>query len=165
MKEKDIYQFSENIFKNMGKDGALLTAGNHDTYNTMTIGWATIGVIWGKNVLTCYVRKSRFTYQFMEENDLFTVSFYDNQYKDCLTYLGSRSGRNEDKVKATNMTPLYVEDTVTFQEARVTFVCKKLYYQDLDSTKINEVIQGRYYPRGDFHRFYIGEIVKIIEKE
>ncbi|HOH18676.1 MAG TPA: flavin reductase family protein, partial [Bacilli bacterium] len=80
MKESKDFQFTENLFKNLGQDYALLTAGVENDFNTMTVGWATFGVIWGKNVITCYVRPSRFTYEFMEKNDYFTLSFYDARF-------------------------------------------------------------------------------------
>ena len=165
MKEIDIYQYHENVFKNVGKDYALLTSGTIDHFNTMTVGWATFGVVWGKNVVQCFVRPSRFTYQFMEKNEYFTLSFYDSTYKTQLAYLGSHSGKNEDKVKLVGFSPITIDDSITFQEARITFLCKKIYYQNLDDTKITNQIKDRYYPRGDFHRFYIGEIIKVVNNQ
>ena len=163
MKNK-IYQFSENIFKIVGKDSALLTAGSKSGFNTMTIGWATVGVLWGRNVFICFVRPSRYTYQFMESTDIFTVSFFDETYNNKLTYLGSHSGRDEDKVKKCNLTPVFLEQGVTFEEARMVFVCKKIYNQDLDQNLISENIKVRYYPKDDYHRMYVGEIIDYFEK-
>lgn len=97
--KNNIYDFSENIFKIVGKDSALLAAGTISNFNVMTIGWATLGVLWSRNVLICFVRPSRYTYEFMEKSDVFTVSFYDESYDNKLRYLGSHSGRDEDKVK------------------------------------------------------------------
>ena len=149
----------------MANDWALLTAGKKEDFNTMTIGWLTEGIIWGKNVLTCYVRSSRHTYSFMEEYDHFTVSFYDNCYKKDLAYLGAVSGRSENKVEKVGFNPLEVTNSVTFKEARMTILCKKIYYQDMDSTKLHDFGIEKYYPRGDYHRFYIGEIEKIYIKD
>lgn len=165
MREIDIYEFQDNYFKSVGKDYALLTAGNEANFNTMTVAWATFGVVWGKNVITCYVRHSRYTYEFMEKNDYFTLSFYNSDFKSQLNYLGSHSGRNENKVKNVGFTPFVCENCISFNEARVTFLCKKIYHQDLDDSQISNEIKERYYPRGDFHRFYVGEIIKILSKE
>ncbi|MDD4076986.1 MAG: flavin reductase [Bacilli bacterium] len=162
--QNKIYQFSENIFKIVGKDSALLTAGTPSGFNTMTIGWATIGVLWGRNVLICFVRPSRYTFQFMENTDVFTVSFFDEIYNNKLVYLGSHSGRDEDKVKKCNLTPEYLAQGITFDEARLAFVCKKIYCQDLEQELIAEKIKVRYYPQGDYHRMYIGEIIDYLEK-
>jgi len=165
MKEKELFEFNENIFKIVGKDTALLTAGDLSSFNTMTIAWATLGVIWGKNVITCYVRPSRHTYGFIEKADTFTITFYDDNYKNKLSYLGTHSGRDEDKVKKCNLTPVKSNgNSVYFEEARLTFVCKKIYFQDLDRDQITDQIKERYYPKKDFHRFYVGEIIQCLEK-
>ena len=163
MIKKDINQFNENFFKMIGQDYALLSAGSVDKFNTMTIGWATIGYIWGKNVLTCYVRPSRHTYLFTESNDYFTVAFFDESFKKTLNYLGAKSGRDEDKVKKCDLNVMEIDNSISFKEARLTIVCKKIYHQDLDPAQIPDEVKARYYPKGDFHRFYIGEVINIYE--
>lgn len=163
MREINLNDFNENVFK-IGKEAALVTAGKINNYNTMTIGWATFGFIWGKCVLTCYVRPSRYTYKFMEENEYFTVSFYDTKYKKQLGYLGTKSGRDLNKVKEVDFHPIVLDyNTTSFNEARITFICKKIYYQDLDEGRIIEDVKKRYYNTDDYHRTYYGEIIKCIE--
>lgn len=122
----------------------------------------TSGDYLGKETLTVYVRPSRYTYEFMEKNDYFTVSFFNSEYKKALGFLGTKSGRDFDKVKEVDFHPITVENSVTFSEARVTFVLKKIYQQDLDSSSITEEIKKRYYGDNCYHRFYIGEIIEII---
>lgn len=157
------------LFEVINKDKALLTAGTIDDFNTMTIGWLSAGVIWGKNTLTVYVRPSRYTYKFMENNDYFTVSFYDQKYFDKIIYLGRVSGRDEPKVAKIDFTPIEVDKSTTFKEARLTVVCKKIYYQDMDEKQLHANGIEKYYPNDDFkplekyHRTYIGEIVRIFE--
>lgn len=164
MKEITITEYKDNLFEVMKSEWALLTAGNLKKFNTMTIGWLTGGIIWGKDVLTCYVRPTRYTYQFMESNDFFTVSFYDPSYRTMLSHLGSHSGRDENKVKTVNFHPIELDQSISFKEARMTIVCKKIYDQAMDETKMQTFGIERYYPRGDYHRFYIGEIIKIYVK-
>ena len=94
----ELNKVCENIYQYM-KKGSLITAGTMDKYNTMTIGWGVTGVLWGKNVFIAYVRPSRYTYQFMENNDYFTISYYDDSYKSEIAFLGKASGRDIDKVK------------------------------------------------------------------
>lgn len=155
-----------NIFEKMRKAG-LLTAGTIDNFNTMTIGWAVNGVIWGKNVFIVYVRPSRYTYDYMESNDLFTISFYDDEYKKALGYLGTKSGRDTDKIKDVNFTPEEIFGSVTFKEAKLSVVCKLLYKQDMNGDEFPSEILDRYYKTeegyGDYHRYYIGEIIEIKE--
>lgn len=157
----------KNFYEKMHQ-GALLTAGDLNKFNTMTIGWATTGVIWGKDVVIVYVRPSRYTYEFMEENELFTVSFYDEKYKKEIGYLGVKSGRDTNKVADCNFHPIDFNGSTTFEEANLSILCKKLYYQDLDDKMIPEDIKKRYYQNKkdgnyeDFHRIYIGEIIDIL---
>jgi len=150
-------------FRNM----ALLTAGSMEDYNTMTIGWGALGTIWGKPVCTVYVRPSRYTLEFMDRNDLFTVSFFDG-YKKDLSYLGSHSGRDEDKVAKTELTAVPAGDSVAFKEAREILVCRKLYRQLMDESAFPEKVVEQFYSggdEGDIHYMFIGEVIDIIRGE
>ncbi len=140
---------------------ALVTAGNPRDFNTMTIGWGGLGTIWGKPVCTVYVRKSRYTYEYLEKNEYFTVSFFDSD-REALIYLGSHSGRDGDKVKASGLTPMSVEHGVAFREASATLTCKKLYKQLMDAEAIPQDIRDRFYSgedEGNMHYMFIGEVV------
>ena len=152
----------KNIYENLHK-GALVTAGPINNFNTMTIGWGVTGVLWGKDVFIVYVRPSRHTYNFMEENEYFTVSFYDDSFKKELGYLGTKSGRDTNKVKDVNFTPISFGESTTFKEANLSILCKKIYIQDLEIQGFPESVINRYYPTGDVHRYYIGEIIDIKE--
>ena len=155
-------------FNDLDKNYALLTAGSKDYFNTMTISWGGFGTIWNKPVVTVYVKPIRYTYKFMEDNDFFTVSFYDDKYKKDLLTLGTKSGRDSDKISLTSLNPLYLDNSVSFEEANVTLVCKKIYYQDLNLELIKENlsndIYNRFYGDDPVHRMYIGEVVDIIKK-
>ena len=155
-------------FNDLDKNYALLTAGSKDDFNTMTISWGGFGTIWNKPVVTVYVKSIRYTYKFMEDNDFFTVSFYDDKYKKDLLTLGTKSGRDSDKISLTSLNPLYLDNSVSFEEANVTLVCKKIYYQDLNLELIKENlsndIYNRFYGEDPVHRMYIGEVVDIIKK-
>ena len=162
----NILNKNNNIFDKM-KKAALLTAGTMENFNTMTIGWAVNGVIWGKNVFIVYVRPSRYTYKFMEENEFFTISFYDDEYKKALGYLGTKSGRDTDKVKDVEFTPVAMQESVTFKEANLSVLCKLLYKQDMNGSDFPIDVLNKYYKTeegfDDFHRYYIGEIIEIKE--
>lgn len=158
----DLVNNKKNIYENMHK-GALVTAGSINNFNTMTIGWGVTGVLWGKDVFIVYVRPSRYTYEFMEKNEYFTVSFYDDCYKKELGYLGTKSGRDFNKVADVNFTPIAIGKSVSFKEANLTILCKKIYIQDLQDEGFPEDVIKRYYPTGDVHRYYIGEIIDVKE--
>ncbi|MCR5830266.1 MAG: flavin reductase [Lachnospiraceae bacterium] len=151
------------IFSKFDKQWALLTAGNKDSFNTMTVSWGGLGTIWSKPVATVYVRTSRYTHEFMDREDYFTVSFYPEKYKKELAVLGAKSGRDMDKMNASGLTPKAVENSMTFEEAELTLVCKKLFMQNLDPANMNEDIRNTFYSKDAAHDMYIGEVVAILE--
>lgn len=152
-----------NAFELFDKQWALVSAGNTDDYNTMTISWGGLGTLWSKPVATIYVKPIRYTYQFLEKNDYFTVSFYENEYKKDLGILGSLSGRDGDKVAKTNLHVMPVDHGVTFKEAKITLLCKKIYWQDLNTAVMPADVVSRYYQAEAAHRMYIGEVIDIIK--
>ena len=159
-----IDDYNVNIFKKFNKDWALLTVGDKNKYNTMTISWGTLGTLWQKEVVTVFVRKSRYTHELLENNKYFTVSFYSDEYKKALGILGSVSGRDKDKVSLTKLTPKFLDNITTFKEAKETLVCKKLYSQDMDINSIPSDIKDKLYSDSDIHTMYIGEIIDILKK-
>ena len=155
-------EFKTDIFAQYDKKWALLTAGNESSFNTMTISWGGLGTIWNKPVATVYVRESRYTHEFMDNNDYFTVSFYPEEYKKILGVLGSKSGRDMDKMKESGLTPVKAGESMSFKEAEVTLVCKKLFRQQLDVKNMPKDIAESMYADNDMHDVYIGEVVEII---
>ena len=159
-------EISENIFKLIGKDWALVTAGNTEKSNTMTVSWGGAGIMWGKPVAFTFIRPQRYTFEFMENNGYYSMSFLNEEYRDALKFCGSKSGRDYDKVKETGLTPKFTEDGVPyFEEAKLVLICKKLYAQDLNKESIidNESVDKWY--NNDFHKMYISEIVKVLCKD
>lgn len=165
LKEISIDDLSFNPFNKIGKEWFLITSGNISNYNTMTASWGMMGFLWGKPVINCFVRPQRYTFDFIENNDLFTISFFENDKKDALTFCGTKSGRDYDKAKETGLTPLDVDNCVTFSEASLVFVCKKMYTQNFEKNNFlqNENVE-KWYANNDFHKSYIGEIIKVYSK-
>lgn len=150
------------IFSAFEKDWALLTAGTPEHFNTMTISWGGLGTLWGKSVATVYVRPSRYTWQFMENSDYFTVSFYPEACRKALTTLGTLSGRDGDKVAKTDLTPVPAGECVTFAQAHTTVLCRKLYAQDMEPAALDTQLREKIYGDEPLHRMYIGEVIKIL---
>ena len=142
---------------------ALLTAGTKGSYNTMTISWGGLGTLWGKSVATVYVKPIRYTHHFLEENDYFTISFFPEEYKNALMLLGTKSGKDGDKVKEAGLNPDFLERSVTFKEAKTTLLCKKIYRQDMDINSMPESVVKSFYTTEAAHTMFIGEVVEIIE--
>ena len=158
-------KITDNPFKLIGTDWMLITAGSPESFNTMTASWGGMGVIWNKKVCFCVVRPTRHTRLFTESSDYFTLSFFEERYREVLNYCGTHSGRDVDKIKETRLTPLFGDDTVYFAEARLVFLCKKIYYQDINPGNfLDPTIDDRNYPLKDYHRLYVGEIVSCLVK-
>lgn len=152
------------IFEQFDRKWGLLTAGEKERFNTMTISWGGLGTLWNKPVATVYVRTSRYTHEFMDAQDYFTISFYPDEVKPVLGVLGSKSGREMDKMNRSGLTPKEVEHSVTFEEASLTLVCKKLFRQELDVKNMTAEVANQFYSGDAPHDMYIGEVVDILEK-
>ena len=155
-------EVATDIFKQVDKKWALLTAGSMERFNTMTISWGGLGTLWNKPVASVYVRTSRYTHDFMDEAEHFTVSFFPEEYKKTLGVLGSKSGRDMDKMHVDGLTAVEAGDSVTFAEAEVTLLCKKMFRQQLDVANIPAEIVSQYYDGDAPHDLYIGEVVEIL---
>ena len=156
--------FTTDIFETYDKQWALLTAGSMDKFNTMTISWGGLGTIWGMPVATVYVRTSRYTHDFMDDNEFFTVSFYPEDMKKTLGILGSKSGREIDKMHMPELTAVEAGKSVSFHEAEVTLVCRKVFKQTLDPQNMEAKIAEQFYGKDAPHDMYIGEVVDIIRR-
>lgn len=140
-----------------------LSVGNKDRMNAMTIGWGGLGVLWGKErpVVTVYVEKRRHTHSFMEKNDYFTVTAFpkEEKYDKALRYLGTVSGRDEDKMKGSGLTVKFTElGCPAFEEGRLILECKKIYGAPFNPEGFGELAKKEYSNR-PLHSVYIGEIV------
>lgn len=155
-------KFTTDILSVFDKKWALLTAGDSDNFNAMTISWGGLGTIWGRPVATVYVRTSRYTHDFMDANEFFTVSFYPEECKRILGVLGSKSGRDMDKMKESGLTPVQAGESMSFKEAEITLVCRNLFKQQLNVANMPEDVAKAMYEGQAPHDMYIGEIVEII---
>ncbi len=156
---------TDNPFKLIGADWMLITAGTPESFNTMTASWGGLGVLWERKVAFCFIRPTRHTYGFVERTRNFTLSFFEERYRKALTFCGSHSGRDTDKIKGAGLTPENEGGFVYFAEARLVLACRKLYFQDLGPERFLDPKLNEMYPQKDFHRMYIGEIVKCLIKE
>lgn len=156
----------ENAFKLIGSDWMLITAGAVDHFNTMTASWGGFGVIWNKPVVWCVIRPQRYTHEFMESSKHFTLSFFAEEFRDALWVCGTKSGRDCDKVSESGLTPMagFTPETTVFSEARIIMECRKLYTQDIDPTNFVDSEIDSNYPDKDYHRMYMGEIVRCASK-
>ena len=155
--------FIRKAFAVYDKEWALVTAGPVDNYNTMTISWGGLGTLWNKPVATVYVKPLRHTHSFLDANEYFTVSFYDEDYRNDLALLGTLSGRDGDKVAKTGLTAVPAGESTTFTQAKITLLCKKIYRQDMITDTMPRDAIDKYYIDEAPHTMFIGEVIDIIE--
>ena len=156
--------WNANLFHRIGKDWMLITAGNETACNTMTASWGGFGILWNKPTATCYIRPSRHTYGFTEQNDYFSLSFLPPTYRAALSFCGTKSGRDCDKFAETGLTPCYDFEAPCIAEADTVVICRKRYADDIEPHLFTDGTAGEVYPDGDFHRMYIAEIIGIYQK-
>ncbi|WP_177917232.1 flavin reductase family protein [uncultured Eubacterium sp.] len=156
----------ENVIDLISKQWALVTAGNEEAYNTMTVSWGSVGELWGMDMATVYIRPQRYTDEFLNSNDYFTISFYPEELKQQIHGVcGSKSGRDVNKAQEAGITPVFDEAAPYFAEAKLVLVCRKAAKgcftpeQFIDNEKIDKWYDG------DYHNIYYGEIEKVLIKK
>lgn len=159
-------ELSDNTFVLLDNDWMLITAGDMNSFNMMTASWGGFGILWRKPVAYIFVRPQRHTLQFIEKSDFFTLTFYENKYRDVLNLCGSRSGKDFNKMTGSGLTPTETANgSIFFSEARLVVECRKLYSDDIKES--NFIDQGPLvnYPQKDYHRMYIGAILSCMERK
>ncbi len=165
-KELSPENFDQSPFRVIGNEWMLVTAQKEDKVNTMTASWGGLGVMWAKNVSFVVIRPQRYTKEFIDSSDMFSLSFFDNSFKKQLGYLGSVSGRDEDKISKAQLTLRHEGNVSYFDEAKVVIICKKLYAQEYKpECFIDTELNSKFYPTSDHHTLYISEVTKILVRE
>jgi len=167
MKQIKAIEVNENVIKEFGKTWALVTARKKDgSFNMCTLSWGSIGVLWSKEVVTIYVKPIRHTDSFLFEDDYFTITFFDEDHRSDLALCGTKSGRDIDKIKESNLEVIELENGITYKDFKRVYVCKKIYQAPFiqEGFVNNQESLDRYYKDEPFHNIYIGEIVAVYEK-
>lgn len=166
---KDI---KDNPIKLFGDDWALVAAGDKDDFNELTVSWGALGDAWWDNmpIAIIFVSATRYTQKYLEENDTFSINIFPKEYRKVLAYIGSHSGRDENKVEATGLSIDFTgNDTPIFPEARLVIECRKVYSHDLDKNKFSDSLTGNYAQKkfqGVIpHTVYFGEIINCWERK
>lgn len=166
-KKIELTELTFNPFTKIGGEWTLITGGTPEKFNTMTASWGQMGVLWNRNVFTCYIRPNRYTYGFIEENDTFTASFLSEDYRKALSFCGSHSGRDCDKMAETGLSAVELDGAVGIEQSELILVCRKLYSYDLNESGFltNDNIPEQSYGSDPYHRAYISEIIGVYVKE
>ena len=160
-KEISAKEIDTNLIKAISEEWMLVAAGAKDKFNMMTASWGFAGEMWGNDCMAAVIRPQRYTMEFINNSDYFTLSFYGDN-KDIHKICGSKSGRDTDKVKLTGLTPVFSDNTVYFEEARLVIVCKKQYVQQMKEECFMDKEPLRWY-NNDLHYMVIGKIEKVLK--
>lgn len=164
-----IEDFNFKAMDNWNGQGMLLTSGDWPSghFNAMTVGWGSLGVMWGLPFVQVVVRPVRFTYPFMEKYETFTVCAFPETQAPALHLLGNKSGRDGDKISESGLTPIASRRVAApgYEQAALILECRKMYWQDLDRNNFLDPRLEKKYPAKDYHRMYYGEILAILGED
>ena len=166
MKKFDIEQLNKNLISLIHNEWAVLTVEGKEKVNGMTVNWVQTGWLWNKPVVTVYVRPQRYTYPLIENTDHFSLAFFDEKERENLRYLGTASGREEDKLAHVGYTVSYLDDTACIEQASLVLTLKKLAVTQITADQFtDEPIRQSAYPKEDYHKAYVCEIIGAYTKE
>lgn len=163
LKQIDPTNIDDNFIKMIGQEWMLVTAGTPESFNMMTASWGFAGYIWGLPATSIFIRPTRYTKEFVERSNAYTLSFFPEKYKKVLTELGTKSGREMNKMTESGLTPIQLPTgDMTFREASLTLVCHVMYKAPLvENGFVDTTVLPKWYPKGvtDLHTMYVGQIV------
>ena len=155
-----------NPFEAIGRQWMAVTTEKDGKANAMTASWGGLGVLWGSNVATIYIRDSRFTKEYLDATETFSLAFFDESRKQDLGYLGKVSGRDEDKIAKLDYHIAHQDGVAYIEEAETVLLCRKLSATRITADQfIDPEIEKKWYADGDMHTMYIGEIIGVLKKQ
>ncbi len=151
--------------KEIGKNWGILTGTSREGFNSMTVSWGSIGVLWSRPCVFAFVRPGRYTYRFLEGGEYFSLAILPEGFHEKASVFGSKSGRDVDKYAVSGFSVCEENGVKYPAEAETVFICKKIAASDVTPEWfIDENIDGDNYPKKDYHRMYVGEIISVLKK-
>lgn len=162
MRKINFKQLELNPFTVLGEEAFLLTAGNPEDWNTMAAAWGGFGFAWDVPTVYVFVRESRLTYDYIENQDKFSMSFFPPELRSVIDFCGSNSGRTIDKIEATGLTPVVLDGCVAYEESNLVITCEKIVSAQVRRDDLDkDELYTRYYSEGDLHHMYCGRVLGI----
>lgn len=166
MREIKASEIKDNVFNKIGKEWMLVGASKDGKSNAMTASWGGLGIMWGSEVAFVFIRETRYTKELIDGSDELTLSFFGEEHRDMLAYMGKASGRDEDKIEKMNLHLNKDFVSPVFDEAKMTFVCKKLYAGEMiPENYIDKTLLEKWYADGNNHTMYVVKIEKVLVNE
>ncbi len=162
----DIHSFTARVFYIWDKTWLLLTCGNYKSgeYNSMTVAWGGFGNMWNFPLALIVVRPTRYTYEFINKYESFTLCAFPERFRNELNFLGTVSGRDRKKITESKLTPApsFLVPSPGFEEADLWIECEKMYWQDFNPEHfLMPEVESRY-PDKDYHRMVFGKIIRVM---
>ena len=154
-----------NAVKLIGNDWMLITAKDKDKVNAMTASWGCLGVLWNKPVAVGFVRPQRHTFGLTEAEDRISLAFLPEDRRDALKLCGTKSGRDMDKIAASGLTTELLDGVPVIAEAKMLLICRKLYVGNIEESGFVDKTLLDNYKQADYHRVYVWEIEKVLERK
>ena len=160
------HEIEGNSIKIFKMDHPIVVFGDINHHNGLTVAWGSIGCLWSKDIATVYVKPTRYSFEFANQCEYFTIMWFDDRKDEINKVFGAKSGRDVNKEQLCNLTPFELDGGVAYKEASLIIVCKKIYQSPLDKNAIlsEEVLNKPLYSDGLFHSEYFGEIVGVYKK-
>lgn len=156
-------EISKNVFDMIGKQWMLVGAAKDGKTNAMTASWGGLGIMWGKNVAFVFIRETRYTKEFVDNGETFSLSFFGEDKREMLGYMGKVSGREEDKIAKSGLHVTLEKNAPVFAEAELTLICRKMYAQEMkEECFTDREAVGKWYGDGNYHTMYVAEITDVI---
>jgi flavin reductase (DIM6/NTAB) family NADH-FMN oxidoreductase RutF len=158
---------SDNVFTLMGKDFSVITAGNKEQYNSMVGSGGGMGFVFKKPGIWSIFQQSRYTLELILREQTYTISYFPDEYKKQLMFLGSKTGRGNNKMKEVELTSVKTPSgNITFKEARLIFECKLVQvttpdFNDFYAQEAKEWINEMYKDPNEIRKYVFGEITHV----
>jgi flavin reductase (DIM6/NTAB) family NADH-FMN oxidoreductase RutF len=166
-------EINSNVFALLGKlvgDATVITAGKEDHYNSM-IGGAGFGVLFRKPTTWCLIRSDRYTLELILKEQTYTMSYFPEEYRKQMLFLGGKSGRDSEKMKEVELTPVQTPSgDMSFKEAELIIECNLTqittpHPDDFYSQEAKDWIKEAYKEESDYRKYVFGEITHIWVKK
>lgn len=164
-KEINVRDIKKSPIQLIADDWALVTAGDLNSHNTMTVSWGGVGELWGKDVSFIFIRPQRYTLEFINKSEFYSVCFFSESKNKALKFCGAHSGRDFDKDKEANLTATFAEKAPFYEEANLVLICRKMAVQDIKPQGFLDSTIDKWYPDKDYHKMFVGAIEKVLIKE
>ena len=172
MKFEELFQkiepenFNDNVFALLNSAG-VLTSGNDEDFNSMTIGWGGWGIYFNEPATWCFLRANRYTLEFIRKTKTYTISFFDKDYEKNVMHFGKSSGRNTDKMGTHELNSVFTPlNNVSYKEANIIIECELMSLttvnpEDYYFENNKKFIEEAFLEANDYHKIVFGKITDI----